>query len=95
MSYTHECKNDEITYFKVDENLIGILPDTYLGNVLEMNGLNFYGRLKSQYIIRGCSIIKRKLSERDLSREWLCMKTLKLNARFLFQNHIEFSQNLK
>ena len=41
MSYTHECKNDEIAYFKVDENLIGILPDNYLGNVLEMNDFNY------------------------------------------------------
>ena len=31
--YTHECKNDEIAYFKVDVNLIGSLPDAYLGNV--------------------------------------------------------------
>ena len=31
--YTHECKDDQIAYFKVDVNLIDILPDTYLGNV--------------------------------------------------------------
>ena len=33
MFYTHECKDDEIAYFKVDVNLIDSLPDTYLGNV--------------------------------------------------------------
>ena len=31
--YTHECKNDEIAYFKVDVNLIPSLPDAYLENV--------------------------------------------------------------
>ena len=31
--YTHECKDDEIAYFKVDVNLINILPGDYLGNV--------------------------------------------------------------
>ena len=31
--YTYECKDDQIAYFKVDVNLIDILPDTYLGNV--------------------------------------------------------------
>ena len=39
--YTHECKDDEIAYFKVDVNLIGFLPDNYLGNVWEMNNLNY------------------------------------------------------
>ena len=29
--YTHECKNDEIAYFKVDINLIDRLPYDYLG----------------------------------------------------------------
>ena len=33
MFYTHECKDDEIVYFKIDVNLIGNLPTTYLGNV--------------------------------------------------------------
>ena len=33
MFYTHECKDDEIAYFKVDVNLIGRVPDAYLGNV--------------------------------------------------------------
>ena len=33
MFYTHECKDDEIAYFKVNVNLISSLPDTYLGNV--------------------------------------------------------------
>ena len=33
MFYTHECENDEIAYFKVDVNLIGSLPNAYLGNV--------------------------------------------------------------
>ena len=37
--YTHECKNDEIAYFKVDVNLIGFLPDNYLGNVWKMSDL--------------------------------------------------------
>ena len=32
MFYTHECKDDQIAYFKVDVNLIGFLPN-YLGNV--------------------------------------------------------------
>ena len=32
MFYTHECKGDEIAYFKVDVNLIS-LPYSYLGNV--------------------------------------------------------------
>ena len=31
--YTHECKDTEIAYFKVDENLIDNLPDAYLGIV--------------------------------------------------------------
>jgi len=35
MLYTHECKDDEIAYFRVDVNLIGSLPNTYLGNVLK------------------------------------------------------------
>ena len=35
MFYTHECKNDEIAYFKVDVNLIHVLPYNYLGNVWE------------------------------------------------------------
>ena len=33
--YTHECKDDEIAYFKVDLNLIDSLPEIYLGNVWE------------------------------------------------------------
>ena len=33
MVYTHECKNDEIVYFKVDVNLIDIIPQAVLGNV--------------------------------------------------------------
>ena len=33
MFFTYECEDDEIAYFKVDVNLIG-LPDL-LGNVLE------------------------------------------------------------
>ena len=33
MFYTHECKDDEIAYFKVDVNLIPSLQYTYLGNV--------------------------------------------------------------
>ena len=33
MFHTHECKNDEIAYFKVDVNLIDSLPYAYLGNV--------------------------------------------------------------
>ena len=41
MFYTHECKDDEIAYFKVDVNLIGFLPDNYLGNVWEMNHSNY------------------------------------------------------
>ena len=31
--YTHECKHDEIAYFKVDVNLIDGLPNAYLGVV--------------------------------------------------------------
>ena len=34
MFYTHECKDDEIAYFKVDVNLID-KSDNHLGNVLE------------------------------------------------------------
>ena len=41
MFYTHECKDDEIAYFKVDFNLIGSLPDDYVGSVWEMNDLNY------------------------------------------------------
>ena len=37
MFYTHECKDDEIVYFKVDVNMIGSLPQAYLGNVGEMS----------------------------------------------------------
>ena len=33
MFYTHECEDDKIAYFKVDVNLIGSLPNAYLGNV--------------------------------------------------------------
>ena len=33
MFFTYECKDDEIAYFKVDVNLIGVLPANYLGNV--------------------------------------------------------------
>ena len=33
MFYTHECKDDEIAYFKVDVNLISSAPHTYLGKV--------------------------------------------------------------
>ena len=33
MFYTHECKDDEIAYFKVDVNLIDTSLD-HLGNVL-------------------------------------------------------------
>ena len=33
MFYTHECKDDEIAYFKVDVNLIDSSPNAYLGNV--------------------------------------------------------------
>ena len=40
MFYTQQCKDDEIAYFKVDVNLIGFLPDDYLGNVRRMNDLN-------------------------------------------------------
>ena len=38
--YTHECKDDEIAYFKIDMNLINLLPDAYLGNVSKTNDLN-------------------------------------------------------
>ena len=41
MIFTHECKDDKIAYFKVDVNLIDILPSTFLGNVCEMNDLNY------------------------------------------------------
>ena len=41
MIFTHECKDDEIAYFKVDVNLIDILPSAFLGNVCEMNDLNY------------------------------------------------------
>ena len=34
MFFTHECKYDEIAYFKVDVNLIGMY-ESKLGNVLE------------------------------------------------------------
>ena len=34
--YTHECKNNEIAYFKVHVNLIGELDDSFLGSVLEI-----------------------------------------------------------
>ena len=35
MVYTHECRDDEIVYFKVDVNLIGWwgIPSESLGNV--------------------------------------------------------------
>ena len=33
--YTHECKNNEIAYFKVDVNLIARSDRTYLGLVLK------------------------------------------------------------
>ena len=29
--HTYECNDDEIAYFKVDVNLIGKLPQAYLG----------------------------------------------------------------
>ena len=32
--HTYECKNNEVAYFKVDINLISVLPDGYLGIVL-------------------------------------------------------------
>ena len=41
MIFTHECEDDQIAYFKVDVNLIDILPDTYLGNVWKMNDFNY------------------------------------------------------
>ena len=45
VSYTHECKDDEIAYFKVDVNLISSLPDTYLGNVWKTyNSLILHGQ---------------------------------------------------
>ena len=34
--YTHECKEDEIAYFKVDVNLIDNLENAYLGYVRKM-----------------------------------------------------------
>ena len=40
MFYTHECKEDEIAYFKVDVNLIGSLPYNYLGNVWKFYVMN-------------------------------------------------------
>ena len=40
--YTHECKDDQIAYFKVDMNLIDIsLENAYLENVLKMNDFNY------------------------------------------------------
>ena len=33
MFYTHECKDDEIAYFKVDVNLIDSSPFAHLGNI--------------------------------------------------------------
>ena len=33
MVYSHQCNDDEISYFKVDMNLINSLPWTYLGSV--------------------------------------------------------------
>ena len=41
MIYNHECKDDQIAYFKVDVNLIDILPNDYLGNVCKTNILNY------------------------------------------------------
>ena len=41
MFYTHECKDDEIAYFKVDVNLIDITPKAYLGNVWKMSDLDY------------------------------------------------------
>ena len=37
MFYTHECKDDQTAYFKVNVNLIDSLPRTYLGNVCKKN----------------------------------------------------------
>ena len=45
--------------------------------------------------VRGYPYIKQKLSEGDLSSAWSFTKTLKENARFLFENVIEWSQTLK
>ena len=41
MIFTHECEDDQIAYFKIDVNLIDILPDNYLGNVWKTNNLNY------------------------------------------------------
>ena len=35
MFFTYECEDDEIAYFKVDVNLIGLPDLSKLGNVLE------------------------------------------------------------
>ena len=40
--YTHECKDNEIAYFKVDVNLIFSLPATYLGNVWKFCDINYW-----------------------------------------------------
>ena len=39
--YTHECNENEISYFKVDVNLIANTDYAYLGLVFEIDGYQF------------------------------------------------------
>ena len=38
--YTHECRDNEIAYFKVDYNHIGDDPDAFTGTVFNFHLLN-------------------------------------------------------
>ena len=39
--YTHECRDNEIAYFKVDYNHIGDDPDAFTGTVFNFHLLNW------------------------------------------------------
>ena len=43
--HTYECKDNEVAYFKVDVNLIKLLPKVYLGIVWKTFEMSFASRL--------------------------------------------------
>ena len=43
--HTYECKDNEVAYFKVDVNLIKLLPKVYLGIVWKTFEMSFVSRL--------------------------------------------------
>ena len=92
----NENRDEEISYFKVDVNLIPNLPDAYLGNVWKFYDINHWWQRVDPKKDENESLNKKQIGEKSSRREFkLLSKGRQPDFVTYFQSYLRHFFTLK